>query len=301
MFLRLPVFALLLASVTACTSTVPAREAASVKQMEVNGASLAYVEQGRGAPVVFVHGSMNDYRVWKPQSEVLSRHYRAVSYSQRYFGTAPWKTDWPKFGVGVHAADLAGFIRALGAGPVHIVGWSYGASVGLAMVQQHPELVKSAFLYEPAHPTYVTDPDDRKALADDRAQFAPAVRFVQAGDNMTAARMLFDVVDNRSDVFSTMSGDFQAMVVDNARTMPLLLTAQEAPPQITCAQLGQLRTKVTIARGERTRAFYRVIADSASKCIPAGAHIVVPGASHLWPVTDPAAFSNTVLDFLARQ
>jgi hypothetical protein len=106
-------------------------------------------------------------------------------------------------------------------------------------VQQHPELVRSAFFYEPAHPTYVSDPADLKAVVDDRASFAPAVQAARAGDNMASARTLFDVVDDRRGVLSSLSPTFQAMVIDNARTMPLLLTAQEPPPQITCGQLGK--------------------------------------------------------------
>jgi pimeloyl-ACP methyl ester carboxylesterase len=301
MVTRSVVSALLLALLSACALNGPTRGTPPVRQMDVNGARLAYIEQGSGVPVVFVHGSMNDYRAWGPQVDAMSRQFRAISYSQRYFGSAPWQSEWPKFGVTLHAADLAGFVRALGVGPVHVVGWSYGASVGLAMVQQYPELVRSAFLYEPAHPTYVTDPADLNAIADDRAHFAPAVQAVRAGDNMSAARMLFDLVDNRKDVFSTLPSDFQAMVVENARTMPLLLTAQEAPPKITCAQLQQGKPTVAIARGERTRTFYRVIADTAAKCIPNSHHIVVPGATHMWPATNPAAFRQTVLTFLAKQ
>ncbi|HEX2541616.1 MAG TPA: alpha/beta hydrolase [Caldimonas sp.] len=297
---RLFVSALLLA-LGACAFDGPAPATASVKQMEVNGARLAYIEQGRGVPVVFVHGSMNDHRLWTPHVQAVSRQYRAVSFTQRYFGSAPWQTDWPKFGVKAHAADLAAFIRGLGAGPVHVVGWSYGASVGLAMVQQHPELVKSAFLYEPAHPTFVSDPADLKAIADDRAHFAPAVQAARAGDNLASARALFDLVGNRSGVFSTLPAEFQAMVVDNARTMPLLLTAQEPPPSIACSMLQQVRPTVAVARGERTRTFYRVIADTAANCMPNSRHVVVPGATHMWPGTDPAAFAETVLDFLSRQ
>ena len=301
MVVRVVLSALLLAWLAACANDPVTKAMPSVQQMDVNGARLAYIERGRGVPVVFVHGSMNDYRAWGPQLEAVSRQYRAVSYSQRYFGSAPWQTDWPKFGVNVHAADLAGFIRALGTGPVHVVGWSYGASVALAAVQQYPELVKSAFLYEPAHPTFVTDEADLKALTDDRANFAPAVQAVRVGDNMAAARALFDVVDNSKDAFSAMPPHFQAMVVENARTMPLLLTAQEAPPPISCAQLRGVQPVVAIARGERTRPFYRLIADTAAKCMPNSGHIVIPGATHLWPATNPSAFSETVLAFLAKQ
>ncbi|MCQ4384349.1 alpha/beta hydrolase, partial [Clostridioides difficile] len=41
-----------------------------------SGISLPYVERGSGAPMVFVHGSLCDYRYWDPQLASLSAHYR---------------------------------------------------------------------------------------------------------------------------------------------------------------------------------------------------------------------------------
>ena len=64
----------------------------------------------------------------------------------------------------VHANDLAAFIGALRLDPVAIVGWSYGAAVGLAMAVQHPSLVERLFLYEPGLATFVTDPAEIRDL-----------------------------------------------------------------------------------------------------------------------------------------
>lgn len=287
------------AAFTACQSPPPATP--TVKTMDVNGARLAYVEQGQGAPVVFVHGAVSDYRTWNRQRESVARHYRAISYSQRYFGSEPWSDDWPKFSINTHAADLAAFIRGLRAGPVHVVGWSYGASVGLALAQQNPELVKSAFLFEPAHATYVTDPADLKAITDDRANFAPIGQAVKAGDSAAAARAMLDAVDDRSGVLQTWSPEIQAVVLENARTMPLMIAAQQAPSPISCAQLGQIAPPVAILRGELSRPYFRIIADTAARCIAGGRHMVVPKGRHLWPGDDPQGFSETLIGFLMRQ
>ena len=40
--------------------------------MAVNAAPLAYVEAGRGAPLVFIHGSLEDLRIWRRQVELFS-------------------------------------------------------------------------------------------------------------------------------------------------------------------------------------------------------------------------------------
>jgi pimeloyl-ACP methyl ester carboxylesterase len=280
----------------------PSRAPATVRHADVNGARLAYVEQGDGAPVVLVHGSMSDYRTWDRQREALARHYRVIAYSQRYFGTEPWSPGWPKIGVPVQSDDLAAFIRSMRAGPVHLVGWSSGANVAINVALEHPELVKSAFAYEPALASVVTDSTDRQAIADDRAAaFGPAVEAVRAGDNATALRRVLDAVDNRTGALDGWPPAVQAVAMDNARTLPLEFFDSAPAPPITCAQLGQLKPVVAIARGERTRSSYRLLADGAAKCVGGSQHIIVPNARHLWPGDEPQAFSEAVLRFLKQQ
>lgn len=43
--------------------------------VEVNGATLAYIEEGTGDPVVFVHGAISDLRTWQYQLSDIGRHY----------------------------------------------------------------------------------------------------------------------------------------------------------------------------------------------------------------------------------
>ncbi|WP_439384722.1 alpha/beta fold hydrolase [Ideonella sp. YS5] len=283
--------------VVACTSFPGA-----VRHADVNGARLAYVEQGNGPTVVLVHGSIADHRTWDRQRALLAGQYHVVAYTQRYFGTEPWRPEWPKIGVPVQSDDLAGFIRSLRAGPVHLVGWSSGGVVALNVALQHPELVRSAFVYEPPVASVVTEEADRKAVAEDRdAAFTPAVKALRAGDNVAALRLVLDAVDNRSGALDGWPKAEQAVTIDNARTLPLEFFDSDPTPPIACAQLGQLKPVVVVARGELTRVSYRLMADATARCIGGSRHVVVPGARHLWPADQPQAFSEAVMLFLRQQ
>ena len=70
---------------------------------------------------------------------------------------------------------------------------------------------------------------------------------------------------------------------------------QGAP--ISCSQLAQIKPPVAIARGERGRPFFRVIAESATRCMPTSTLIVVPNAKHHWPGKDDPGFNATRVDF----
>ena len=68
-FARATVGALIMTS--AMTATVVADD---VKRVSANGTELSYSEAGRGEPVIFVHGGLQDYRMWAEHLPKLSRH-----------------------------------------------------------------------------------------------------------------------------------------------------------------------------------------------------------------------------------
>ena len=267
-----------------------------IKRMDVNGARLPYVEEGAGAPVVFVHGAVSDYRTWDRQRATLAAQgYRAISYTQRYFGTEPWGQGWPPFGTQTHSDDLVAFVRGLNLGPVHLVAWSYSGHTALNVALRHPELVKSAFVFEPVHPTYISDPVQLKALGDDAASYVgPVLQAIRDGDNDLAVKRLIDGVGERPGYFDAQPAAAQAVQLDSARSMSVAFTEKDVP-QISCPQMAQIKPPVTIARGEKVRPFFRIIADAAARCMPQAKQVVVPNAKHLWPGEDPAGFSATVV------
>jgi pimeloyl-ACP methyl ester carboxylesterase len=283
-------------------SAPPPGSAPAIKEAKVDAATLSYVEQGQGVPVVFVHGAISDHRTWDAQRDPTARKYRYIAFDQRYFGPAPWPDDGKQFSVATHANDLAAFLRQLDAGPVHLVAWSYGASVVLVLAVQHPELVRSLFLYEPAPmATFVTDPADLNAVTEDRKKaFGGVAAAVQAKDGPAAVRMLLDGIDAVPGTFDAYPRGPRSVALENARTLPLAFAAAP-PPTITCAQLGAIKAPTAVVRGELTRPFLLIIADAASRCIPGSRLIVVPNTRHLWPAQDPAGFNRTLLAFLADQ
>jgi pimeloyl-ACP methyl ester carboxylesterase len=269
-----------------------------IRQAEVNNVKLTYLEQGRGEPVVFVHGAMSDFRAWEPQREAFAQHYRYIALTQRYFGAAVWTDNGEKFSLATHVDDLAAFIGALNSGPVHLVGWSYGGGIALALTVQHPELVSSLFLFEPSPTTVVTDPVETKVLGEDaKAMVFPAAAACKSGNTFEAARQLFDGVSARPGAFDKLPAEKRALILENARSIPLQFGATANTP-LSCAQLGQIKVPVAIVKGELTRPYFVVLADTASRCIPGSRSISIPKGGHLAPAEEPESFNKALLGFL---
>src|SRR5262245_19813659 len=115
---RLPplVLALMCATIPCAAVSGPA-----VKEAEIHGVRLSYVEQGSGEPIVFVHGAFSDLRVWEPIREDVAKRYRFIAYTQRYHGVGAWNDDGKNYNTAIHVDELAKFNTKLNAGPVDLV------------------------------------------------------------------------------------------------------------------------------------------------------------------------------------
>lgn len=269
------------------------------KQMSVNGTTIRYWEQGKGVPVIFVHGAISDHRYWEPQREAVAKSYRFIALDRRYFGTAPWPDQGARHSQETHVADLAAFIRELKIAPAFLVGTSGGAQISLVMAVKHPELVRGLFVNEPGLDSIVTDQADRKVLGEFRtdARRAAAQAAARAGNLTEAAKLFADFANGQTGVFDALPPSRKAMHTENARTLAL----DAPPPQpITCAQLGKLKIAVTITKGQSTKAPFKIIAEAAHRCIPGSQLITISAAMHGAPWQKPSAFNEALLAFLAR-
>jgi pimeloyl-ACP methyl ester carboxylesterase len=283
----------------ACQSLAPGQPV--TKEMTVNGVTMKYVEQGRGEVVLFVPGGMSDLRTFDASREIIARRYRYVSPTLRYFGPESWPDDGKRFSMATHVGDLAAFVRQLNAGPVHVVGWSYSGSLGILLALQHPELVRSLFVYEQSNlASWVTDPAEINAAAASRkVTFGPAVVASKSGDQAGAVRIIMNGVNGGPGAFDALPTGVRTMHLENARAVPLFFAAPP-PPSVSCAQLGALKMSVAMGVGELSPVFFQVPARAASRCVPGSTLIVIPNGRHHWPVTAPADFTETLLAFLGR-
>ena len=250
-----------------------------------------------------MHGALGDLRSWEPVREGIASKYRFVAYTQRYYGTEPWPDDGKNFGVPTHADDLVRFITSLNAGPVHLVGWSYGGLVATTAAVKNPSLVRSLILYEPSIISVLpAESADGKAAREDQSKiFAPAVAANKGGDAVQAAKLLIEAVFQREPGgFEREPRALQTRVLDNARIMPLLFAAP-APPAITCDMLKNFPQSTLVMRGEKTQVFFALISEAISKCIPGAQLVVLQNVNHDGPSRDPAAFTGAILQFLSRR
>ncbi|KUL46110.1 alpha/beta hydrolase [Streptomyces sp. NRRL F-4489] len=105
----------------------------------VRGLRLAYADAGGpGRPVLALHGHFGRARAFAGLAAALAPEFRLIALEQRAHGLSERAAD---LSPDAYVADAAAFVRALGLGPLPVVGHSMGAVVAFRLAARHPDLV----------------------------------------------------------------------------------------------------------------------------------------------------------------
>jgi len=281
---------------------------------QVNGAALHYVEEGSGAPLVFVHGGASDHRTWRRQLSAFSDEYRSISYSRRYhWPNAPIPAG-SSYALVEQVDDLAQLLRALDAAPAHLVGHSYGGLVCLEIASRAPELVRSLVLMEPPVMALFVSipprPAEILALALRSPGTAlgivklgafglgPAAAAFERDDADEAMKLMGTAILGRR-AFESLSEERAAQVRDNLIKEELL--SPESMPPLDAQAFRSIRCPVLLAEGDRSPRVFSRLQDHLESILKDVTRVEIPNASHLMHEDNAPAFDRVVREFLSGQ
>lgn len=268
-----------------------------------NGTPLHYFEFGSGPPIVFVHGSLGDYRTWGNLFEPLAADYRLVSYSRRYHYPNAWHGDGSDYCTELHTADLAAFVRGLQLGPVHLVGQSTGATIAARCASQYPEIVRTLVVNEPDHAPWLLDSaEGRLALQEylDRVD-KPVTELVEIGALPSAIERFVDGVLGPGS-FAAFTPTMRLVCMDNARELVAELRCAEIfYSPFTDDDVRQIGVPTLFLEGGATMPLFRIIADRFLRNVPDAEHVTIAGAPHAVHFAAPEQFGASVKSFLQRR
>jgi pimeloyl-ACP methyl ester carboxylesterase len=280
-------------------------------KLAIAGYEFHCVQRGEGKPVLFVHGSVSDYRTWQPQLEAFAQRFRAIAYSRRYhWPNTPIATS-ADYAMRVHVDDLEAVIGSLGIAPVHLVGHSYGAFLCLLLACRRPDLVRSLVLAEPPLVTllvsnaprmseilrlFATSPRTAMALLKFGASgLGPATAAFRAGDVEKGLRIFGTAVLGR-EAFQNLSDARLRQARDN------LIVAEFLGSGFVSVDPGEMRRiedPTLLVTGARSPALFHRLTDRLEELLRRVQRVEIPQASHVMHEDNAPAFNAAVLSFLA--
>lgn len=117
----------------------------SKRHVRVHGQSMAYVEQGDGPPMVFLHGNPTSSFLWRNIVAPLSTSFRCIAPDLIGMGDsdklAPSGPD--RYTFAEHRRFLDGFLESLSLDqPIFLVVHDWGSALGFDWARRHPERVR---------------------------------------------------------------------------------------------------------------------------------------------------------------
>jgi pimeloyl-ACP methyl ester carboxylesterase len=285
-----------------------------VRTATVNGAALAYREQGEGAPVVFVHGSTDDLRSWNQQLSAIGASYRAVAYSRRY--ARPNEDIEPDADnqTLLHVDDLVTFLRVIDATPAHLVGHSWGALICLLTAIRHPQVVRSLVLQEPpvlslfisTRPRpmellrlFIRRPRTARVIFSFAAKTAlPAEKAFRRGDDETALQAYARGLLGK-DTWERLPQERKQQARENLNSLRAQVLGAGFPP-LSNDDVRGVAAPTLLMTGERSPAYLPRLTDRLQQLLPNPERIEIATASHLMSEENAGTVNEMILDFLAR-
>lgn len=273
--------------------------------VEINGERFHYVEEGKGPPLVMIHGLMGSSRnLTYALSGQLREHFRVITldrpgsgYSTRHPGTA---ADLP-----AQARQIAEFIQTLDLGKPLLLGHSLGGAIALALALDHPHAVSGLVLVAP-----LTHPQPMLPVVFWSLAVRPAWLRRWVAHTLTVPLGLLtrrSVVkgvfapDHAPDDFATRGGGLLGMRPDNfyAASSEIACVNDDLPQMVK--RYPQLTLPIGLLYGARDQVLdFRKHGQALASQVPGLKLQLVEGAGHMLPITATARVVETVKQVAKR-
>jgi pimeloyl-ACP methyl ester carboxylesterase len=255
---------------------------------------LAYIDRGKGLPVLLVHGFPLDHTMWNAQVEALAGRFRVIAPDLRGFGQSSLGDVDPNIGVSMerYADDLVELLDTLGIQqPIILVGFSMGGYVAWQFVRKHPNRLRALVQC------------DTKAVADTNEARAARLKMAEQISEWGSGRVA-EMMGPR--LLARRSFDAKPEVVAAVRrvvesTSPAAIAAAQrgmaARPDVT-SLLSSIHIPALVLVGQEDVISPPAEMRSIAAAIPDAHFAEVPGAGHMTTMENPEAVNAALRSFL---
>ncbi len=246
------------------------------------------IEEGRGTPVVFLHGGVGTVAEWKRVLERWSGAHRRIAIDAYGVDNGPGPA------AGRTIDDYADQVRAVAehvGEPLHLVGFSWGGATALRVATTTPHVLASLTVIEPQAYSLLSHehPQAFATIAAMRDRWRAHV----AADRWYDAFAEFLDHYNGPGSFDSWSADRRDAFLAEQRTRGDLWDVLFESP-LTPAALTSITLPTLVIEGGRTAEVERALCEVVRRCVPRCRHAVLDGAGHMMPLTHPDALIEAI-------
>jgi pimeloyl-ACP methyl ester carboxylesterase len=251
--------------------------------VRAHGANIYFEEQGRGRPLLLIHGGTLTGDSWKPWLPAFAEQYHVVVPDTRGHGRTDNSTGAP-MSYRLLADDVAALVQALGLHKPLIFGYSDGGQIALEIGMRYPELPQALvvggawFKFSASYLAWVAD-----ALGEVQSPDVDCEQF--AREHTEWAALLLEL--HGAERWRSLLTEVKRMWV--------------TPLNYERDDFAQVLAPTLVLAGDRDELVPVEEAAEMARLLPKAELAIIPGADHgSFLSSKTALFQTPVLDFLRR-
>jgi pimeloyl-ACP methyl ester carboxylesterase len=265
------------------------RRLAGLERKEISpphGRRSVYLEGGRGAPLVLLHGFGANKDSFVRVAKYLTPHYRVVIPDLSGFGESA-KPPQADYAPRAQAERLRTLVHALGLGKLHLGGNSMGGHIALTYAARYPKEVASLWLLDAAGvwsapPSelrkIMTDTGENPLLVKNEEEFARLISLVTAKPPMIPRPLLDVLAQPRIQNYALEQRIFKQIAADSVEE-----------------RIRGLAIPALIVWGQQDRVLHPATAGILQMLLIRSEVVMMPGVGHVPMLEEP---EKSALDYL---
>jgi 3-oxoadipate enol-lactonase len=263
-------------------------------QIAVPNGTLGVFAQGRGEPVLFVHGFPLNHEMWRNQTVAFAKNYRVIAPDLRGFGDSKLNGGAPTSALTMEAFadDLHVLLHAVFVDrPVVLCGLSMGGYVAWQFFRKYRDQLKALILC------------DTKATADAPEQAAGrhklAEQVLTLGPHAAVDAMLPRLVSAQTaERQPGVVSDLRKMILRNS-SVSIAAALRGLAERADCTQmLPTIDVPTLVLCGQDDQISPPAEMKAMAQAIPGAKFVEIPDAGHMAPMENPDVVNATIDRFL---
>jgi pimeloyl-ACP methyl ester carboxylesterase len=275
---------------------VPRPVDAADEVFDSNGVKIRYVTEGKGEPVVLIHGWMADSSMWgRDQSgntkldTTGANGFQLIALDCRGHGKSDKPHDPEKYGPEM-AADVVRLLDHLRLEKAHLIGYSSGAFIAGKVAATHPERVLSV-VYGGQAPLVA---GTKSSGSSEVEVFAKAV---DKGKDLGA--YIIEIIPPDKPKPTMEQANAVAKFLFDGKDVKAFAAAGRSfkDLEVTVEQLSRCKAPILFIHGGNESDYVKDRVATVRKLLGRGEVKIVEGADHMTTLTNPE-FASAVIEFL---
>jgi 3-oxoadipate enol-lactonase len=261
-----------------------------MQHISVSNATIGILVQGKGSPILFVHGFPLSHAMWSAQADVFAGNHRVLVPDLRGFGDSSISAGtvtMERFADDLHGMLHATFVDE----PIVLCGLSMGGYVAWQFFQKYRAQLQALILCDTRAAADTPEAAaNRLKLAESILKSGPQV----AVDAMLPRLLSPKTAERRPNVVA----DLRSMILHNKPAgIAAALHGMAERPDCTDL-LPRIDVPTLLVCGEEDQISPPSEMRKMAEAIPGAEFVEIPSAGHMSPMENPEAFNQAVKQFL---